>query len=65
MTRKRETQVIMMNSGTIIAYAYQLDATCLDINTDVSGTGIKCVFDQFLDDGRRALNHLTCSYLVG
>ena len=64
MARERERQLRGWNSAAVVAHAYQTDAAVLDVDRELPRTGIERVLDQFLDDRRRALDHLARGDLV-
>ena len=59
MADKGGRQVLLLNTGTVIGDTDVTDASVFDLNSDLLGTGIDGVFQQFLDDRRRPLHHLT------
>ena len=64
MTRHRQRQLFRRNAAAIVADADQPHAALFQIDIHAGGAGIEGVFDQFLDDRCRALDHLAGSDLV-
>ena len=48
----------------VVAHAHQADAAALDVDLDALRAGVEAVFDQFLDDRGRPLDHLAGGDLV-
>ena len=64
MAAQCQRQVVLANATAIVTHAQQLYTALLGINVNAVGTGIQGVFDQFLDDVGRTLDHLASSNLV-
>ena len=60
-----QRQIVFFHPRAIVPNPDQLDATLLHFHIQAPGAGIQAVFQQFFDDGRRALHHFTGSDLVG
>ncbi len=65
VTSERQRQVIGGNTTAIVTHAQQLDATLLDIHVDAGSTGIQAVFQEFLGNRSRPLDHFAGGNLVG
>src|SRR5262249_51651864 len=52
------------NPGAVIAHADQPRSAALDVDLDVPGASVQAVLGELLDDGGRALDHLTGGDLV-
>src|SRR6185312_1436372 len=64
MRGHRQRQLVGRDAATVIAHADQPRTACLDVHLDARGAGVEAVLDQFLDHGRRALDHLAGGDLV-
>ena len=64
VARERERQFLGRDAAAVVAHAQQADAAALDVDLDAARAGIQRVLDQFLDHGRRALDHLAGGDLV-
>ena len=59
-----EREFLGGDAGAVVAHADQADAAVLDVDRHLARAGVERVLDQFLDDGRRALDDLARSDLV-
>ena len=64
MARERQRKLGRLDAVSVIADADQPDAAVLDVNVQAARAGIERVLDEFLDDGRRALDDLARGDLV-
>ena len=64
VTGQRQRQFRGRDAAAVIAHAHQADAATLDVDFDAPGAGVQAVFDDFLDDRRRPLDHFAGSDLV-
>jgi hypothetical protein len=62
--RNRNRQLVSSDAPAIVTHPYQSNAAALDIDLNAVRTGIQAVFDEFLDDRSRPLDHLACGDLV-
>ena len=60
-----EKSVIWLHSTTVIRDTNELPSTSLNLNADLLCSRIDAIFDQFFNDRSGALNHFTCSNLIG
>ena len=65
MAFERHTHIRIRHAATIIDHLNKCLAGILYNELYIGSTGINSIFHQFLDNGSRALNHLTGSYLIG
>ena len=56
--RQRQLQIIRRDAVAVVGQTDQLDTALLQIQANLAAAGIETVFQQFLDDGGRALDHL-------
>ena len=54
-----------MDAAAVVAHANAPHAGLLDLYADGRRPGIEAVFQQFLNDGGRALHHLSGGDLIG
>ena len=59
-----EREFLGGDAGAVVAHADQADPAVLDVDRHLARSGVERVLDQFLDDGRRALDDLARSDLV-
>jgi hypothetical protein len=57
-------QVVLFHAAPIIAHAEEFNAAFFKFDIDAGSTGVKTVFQQFLDHGGGALSHFTGGKLV-
>ena len=65
MTRQRQRQIFLANTGTVIAQPDQLDTTLLDIQLQLARAGIERILHQLLDHGGGAFDDFAGRDLVG
>ena len=65
MARQCQRQVVRGDTTTVITHLEQFDTALLDVDIDTPRTGVQAVFQQFLGDRSRTLDHLARSDLVG
>ena len=65
VSEERQKSVITEHPGPVVVNADETLASPIEFNTEVGGAGIERVFQQFLDDRRRALNDFTGGNLIG
>ena len=64
MPGQRQRNLLRLNSNPIVANSNQSGAAALQLHLDALRLRIQRVFHQFLDHGRRPLDHLAGSDLI-
>ena len=65
MALKGHTCVDRRHAATVVHDLYQRSTGILEIDADISGSGIDGILHEFLDHRGRALYHLACGDLIG
>ncbi len=58
VTAQGQREIVLADAATVIAHAHQAYAALLHFDFDLARARVQAVFQQFLDDRGRALNHL-------
>jgi len=64
MARQGERQLVGRDAVAVVANQDPPDTAVVELDVDAAGTGVECVFDEFLDDRGRAFNDFTGRNLV-
>ena len=65
MTLKGQQRIVPHHAGPIVHNADQLAAATFYLDTDASGTCVKCIFQELFDDRGRTIHYLAGGDLVG
>jgi hypothetical protein len=65
MPVQRQNRVLSPHSGAVVADLDQNLSAVLQLHSDVTGTGVKCVFNQLLDHRGGTLDDFTRGDLIG
>ena len=64
MAGQRECELIAGDAAAVVDHRNLFDAAGSEFDADCLSAGIKTVFQQFLQCGRRAFDHFACGDLV-
>ena len=59
-----EGKLLLRNAAAVVGNQYALQSSALNAHFNAVGTRINGIFNEFLDDGGRPLNHLACGDLT-
>ena len=59
-----QRELILRNAAAVVGDKYALEPPALNAHFNAVGSGIDGIFNEFLNDGSRTLNHLACGDLT-